>query len=63
MQGSGCLCFKGGAKVLLQLRKRFHLGSTEEACVELVLGLISDSLDAWCTRQYDYYQRVVNGIL
>ena len=19
------------------------------------------SLDAWCTRQYDYYQRVVNG--
>lgn len=21
------------------------------------------SLDAWCTRQYDYYQRVVNGTL
>jgi len=26
-------------------------------CVEVVLGLISDSLDAWRTRQYDYYQR------
>ena len=25
-------------------------------CVEMVLGLISDSLDAWRTRQYDYYQ-------
>lgn len=32
-------------------------------CVEMVLGLISDSLDAWRTRQYDYYQRVLNGIL
>ena len=32
-------------------------------CVEIVLGLISDSLDAWRTRQYDYYQRVLNGIL
>lgn len=42
MQGSGCPCFKGGPKVLQQLRKRFHLGSTEEQCVELVLTLISD---------------------
>ena len=31
--------------------------------VEVVLGLISDSLDSWRTRQYDYYQRVLNGIL
>lgn len=42
MQGSGCPCFRGGPKVLQQLRKRFHLGSTEEQCVELVLTLISD---------------------
>jgi hypothetical protein len=32
-------------------------------CVEVMLSLISDSLDAWRTRQYDYYQRVLNGIL
>ncbi len=32
-------------------------------CFELVLGLISESVDAWRTRQYDYYQRVLNGIL
>jgi phosphatidylinositol 4-kinase len=25
--------------------------------------MISDSIDAWCTRQYDFYQRVLNGIL
>ncbi len=32
-------------------------------CVEMVLQLISDSLDAWRTRQYDYYQRILNGIM
>jgi phosphatidylinositol 4-kinase len=25
--------------------------------------MVSDSMDAWCTRQYDFYQRVLNGIL
>jgi hypothetical protein len=32
------------------------------ACARLLLkhSLVC-SLDAWCTRQYDYYQRVVNG--
>ena len=34
-----------------------------QQCVSLVLSLISNSLDAWRTRQYDYYQRVLNGIL
>lgn len=34
-----------------------------QQCVSLVLSLISSSLDAWRTRQYDYYQRVLNGIL
>lgn len=36
---------------------------SEVQCVEYVLQLIADSLDAWRTRQYDYYQRVLNGIL
>lgn len=39
------------------------LGSRNQQCVSLVLSLISSSLDAWRTRQYDYYQRVLNGIL
>ncbi|KAL5058159.1 hypothetical protein RYX36_029763, partial [Vicia faba] len=46
-----------------ELTKAFHLSLTEEQCVSLVLSLISSSLDAWRTRQYDYYQRVLNGIL
>ncbi|CAL0319707.1 unnamed protein product [Lupinus luteus] len=63
LQDSGFPCFKGGPRTIQNLRKRFHLGLTEEQCVSLVLSLISSSLDAWRTRQYDYYQKVLNGIL
>ncbi|XP_028798186.1 phosphatidylinositol 4-kinase beta 1 isoform X2 [Neltuma alba] len=63
LQDSGFPCFKGGPRTIENLRKRFHLSLTEEQCVSLVLSLISRSLDAWRTRQYDYYQRVLNGIL
>ncbi|KAL5145929.1 Phosphatidylinositol 4-kinase beta 1 [Glycine soja] len=63
LQDSGFPCFKGGPRTIQNLRKRFHLNLTEEQCVSLVLSLISSSLDAWRTRQYDYYQRVLNGIL
>ncbi|MBA0804939.1 hypothetical protein Gohar_004491, partial [Gossypium harknessii] len=57
LQDSGYPCFKGGPRAIQNLRKRFHLSLTEEQCVSLVLSLISSSLDAWRTRQYDYYQR------
>ncbi|XP_075653263.1 phosphatidylinositol 4-kinase beta 1-like isoform X1 [Castanea sativa] len=63
LQDSGFPCFKGGPRTIQNLRKRYHLSLTEEQCVSLVLSLISSSLDAWRTRQYDYYQRVLNGIL
>ncbi|GKV21662.1 hypothetical protein SLEP1_g31619 [Rubroshorea leprosula] len=63
LQDSGFPCFRGGPRTIQNLRKRFHLSLTEEQCVSLVLSLISSSLDAWRTRQYDYYQRVLNGIL
>ncbi|XP_058097330.1 phosphatidylinositol 4-kinase beta 1-like isoform X2 [Magnolia sinica] len=63
LHDSGFPCFKGGPRTIENLRKRFHLSLTEEQCVSLVLSLISSSLDAWRTRQYDYYQRVLNGIL
>ncbi|PNH10748.1 Phosphatidylinositol 4-kinase beta 1 [Tetrabaena socialis] len=45
------------------LEKRLQLSLTEVQCVAHVLQLIAESLDAWRTRQYDYYQRVLNGIL
>ncbi|MED6186703.1 Phosphatidylinositol 4-kinase beta 1 [Stylosanthes scabra] len=63
LQDSGFPCFKNGPRTIQNLRKRFHLSLTEEQCVSLVLTLISSSLDAWRTRQYDYYQKVLNGIL
>ncbi|KFM29056.1 Phosphatidylinositol 4-kinase beta 1 [Auxenochlorella protothecoides] len=63
MSSSACPCFKSRAAAVGGLRKRFALALPEPALVEMVLGLISDSLDAWRTRQYDYYQRVLNGVL
>ena len=63
MQHSAFPCFSGGPRVLNALKKRFHLSATEEECIEIVLNMISDSMDAWRTRQYDYYQRVLNGIM
>jgi len=63
MQHSAFPCFSGGPRVLNALKKRFHLAATEEECIEICLNLISDSMDAWRTRQYDYYQRVLNGII
>jgi phosphatidylinositol 4-kinase len=62
--GAAFPCFRGGApRALQQLRRRFHLAATEEQCVEAVLTLVGDSLDAWSTRQYDNYQRLANGII
>ena len=63
MHTSDFPCFKSGPRAIRNLEKRFHLAKTEEQCVQLVLDLIEESLDAWRTRQYDYYQRVTNGIL
>ena len=63
MSDSGCPCFKNKVLAVEGLRKRLAPGLSEEALVKHVLTLIGDSLDAWRTRQYDYYQRVLNGIM
>ena len=63
MSESGFPCFKNRNLAVEGLRKRLALGISEEGVIQLVLNLVSDSLDAWRTRQYDYYQRVLNGIL
>ena len=63
MSKSGFPCFKQGERSVKAFEKRFLLHLTEMQCVQSVLGLISDSLDAWRTRQYDMYQRLLNGIL
>eukprot|EP00210_Caulerpa_lentillifera_P002705 g2585.t1 len=63
MSKAGFPCFKAGDRAIKALKRRFHLNIPDEQCVQIVIGAISDSLDAWRTRQYDYYQRVLNGIL
>lgn len=63
MSKAGFPCFKTGDRVLKNLKKRFHQNCPEEQSIQVVMGLTSDSLDAWRTRQYDYYQRLLNGIL
>jgi hypothetical protein len=62
LQPANCPCFKSGTRTISQLKRRFRLDLTEEQCVEHVLSLVSDSLDAWSTRQYDNYQALVVGI-
>lgn len=63
MADSGCPCFKNRISAVQGVKRRLALGLAEPALIDMVLGLISDSLDAWSTRQYDMYQRVLNGIL
>jgi phosphatidylinositol 4-kinase len=64
MARSGFPCFAGGGdRAVALLERRFAPGAPEAGVVAHVLGLIADSLDAWSTRQYDAYQRVLNGIL
>lgn len=57
MQDSELPCFNGGRKTVDHVKKRFKTNP------EGVLSLLLASIDAWTTRQYDYYQRILNGIL
>ena len=59
----GPLAAKGGPRAARALAARLLPGAADHAAVTAALALVSDSLDAWRTRQYDYYQRVLNGIL
>lgn len=57
MQHSGLPCFVQGRKAVDALKRRFNLRK------DAIAALLEMSIDAWTTRQYDYYQRVLNGIL
>jgi len=62
VENSGFPCFKAGPRTVPALRRRFAPHLTEAQIVDHVLGLIGESLDSWRTRQYDIYQRLLNGI-
>jgi phosphatidylinositol kinase/protein kinase (PI-3 family) len=57
MQRSGCPCFVGGKRCVDALQRRLR---ADHAAIE---SLVTESIDAWTTRQYDHYQRAANGIL
>lgn len=64
--GASLPCFRavgGGARAAAGLRARLLPGLPDGKAVRAALALIDASADAWRTRQYDYYQRVLNGIL
>ena len=48
--------------VMLAMKKVLP-GAPDHAAVRHALSLVSDSLDSWRTRQYDYYQFVLNKIM
>ena len=59
-------CFRaagGGARAAAGVRARLLPGLPDGKAVTAALALVDASADAWRTRQYDYYQRVLNGIL
>lgn len=56
MSDSGCPCFSGSRGAAEQVQKRFRANRMT------ITRLFDASADAWSTRQYDYYQRVLNGI-
>ena len=56
MSDSGCPCFSGSRSAAEQVQKRFRANRMT------ITRLFDASADAWSTRQYDYYQRVLNGI-
>lgn len=64
MSRSGFPCFQaGGDRAVRALEARLMPGADDAAAVRRALALVGDSLDAWSTRQYDAYQRLLNGIL
>jgi len=64
MTSSKLPCFREGQESVLQnLRDRFFISLTEEACIEKIVDLIDSSVNNWRTIQYDNYQRIMNGIL
>ena len=58
-------CFKGRdiEKVMDDFRSRFFLKLKEEEIMPLVDNLVTEAKNNWRTTQYDYFQKLTNGIL
>ncbi|KAI1709756.1 phosphatidylinositol 3- and 4-kinase domain-containing protein [Ditylenchus destructor] len=62
INGSQLPCFRGGSSVLLMLKDRFHMSSTEAQLQNLVELMVEQSRDSLTTRLYDNFQYYTNGI-
>jgi len=65
MEGKGkkvLPCLQGGAKLLEEVKEKFHLDWSDEECEKFVLGLIEEARGSWRTIVYDAYQLILNDI-
>jgi phosphatidylinositol kinase/protein kinase (PI-3 family) len=63
-KGSKMPCFTDDPiSIITSFRERFHINKSESELVKIVDELISYSLSNWRTSQYDYYQKMTNGII
>jgi hypothetical protein len=64
--GSKLPCFPAGSdvsKIVLAFKERFHANKSEEQYLKIVNELVDTSVNNWRTYQYDYFQKMTNGII
>lgn len=64
--GSKLPCFPSGSdvvKIVSSFRERFNSNKSEEQYLKVVDELVETSVNNWRTSQYDYFQKMTNGIL
>ena len=63
-KGSKMPCFpEDSTTIINNFKERFHINRNESDLVKIVHELIDTSLSNWRTSQYDYYQKMTNGII
>jgi hypothetical protein len=59
-KGAGLACL--APTTLSALSRRFFLHLSDDEIVPAVMALVEESQENWRTQQYDYYQKIANGI-
>lgn len=57
-------CFRDDPQIIVNnFRDRFLLSKSDAEVVTFVDEMIKTSMNSWTTSQYDYFQKVTNGII
>jgi hypothetical protein len=59
-------CFPANSDInyiISSFRERFYANKSEEQILTLLDEIVSSSLYNWRTTQYDYFQKMTNGII